>query len=162
MRFVFGRASEHGPTDWFLQLKSHRLNTPESSKVLDLWLSHQLRDIRSAHSSFLSDFCFLFNLRNKDVERLLSRDKWYVNRVGGMCPNLHEVLDELESNEFPPSLLTKEQLIEGVKISSWPNGKHFYARLPDGTDVIVDDKSGFDSRAEALEATKRFVQERFK
>jgi hypothetical protein len=71
---------------------------------------------------------------------------------------LHDIEREIEADDFPPSPLTKEQLFEGTKYSQWVNGPHWYAKLPDGRDVEADGKCKWDSRKEAVAATRRFLK----
>jgi len=59
------------------------------------------------------------------------RNGWYMNRNGGMCADLYNITETLESDRWPE--------IDRIQIKRWPNGKHFYAKV-DGIDV--EDRHG--------------------
>lgn len=77
------------------------------------------------------------------------RDGWYMNKVGGMCPNLFDISDTIETDHWP-----EEQCI---KISKWPQGKHYHA-IVNGIDVVDDDGNRKWNTVKAAErAVKKFM-----
>ena len=56
---------------------------------------------------------------------------------------------------------TKKELIEKSKIKKWQNGSHYFAKLPDKTDVVVDGNVKWDTYEEAQEAVKKYVESNY-
>lgn len=74
-----------------------------------------------------------------------------INRNGGFFPLRGQ--KAIEAREVETWTLPGAKL----KISQWPNGKHFYARIGD-EDVIESDRNKWDSREAAERAAKRFAR----
>lgn len=76
------------------------------------------------------------------------RNGWFVGRMGGMCPNLVEVLKEVESESWPEA--------QRISISRWPNGKHYYAKV-DEQDVVWEGLNKWGTERAAQKAAEAFM-----
>jgi hypothetical protein len=77
----------------------------------------------------------------------------FINSNGGYFgynTNL-EVTDTQEISKY--KLPTEE-----IRIISWPNGKHFYAKIGNA-DVVVDGRQKWDTKAEAQLNAEKFLKE---
>lgn len=79
------------------------------------------------------------------------RDGWYVGRRGGMCPNLVEIIKEVESDNWPET--------ERISITKWPGGKHYYARV-DEQDVEWGGLNKWSTNEAAREAAVKFMEKK--
>lgn len=105
------------------------------------------------------------------------RRGWYMQKTGGMTPSVCEVIEtrvvEVDTGSMGGACEATEDAStallrawptdappppEGVRFSQWPGGKHWYARMADGTDVEVAGKSKWDTLEEAHVAA-RLVEE---
>ena len=78
------------------------------------------------------------------------RDGYYVNPKGGMTPELYGVTQTINAANFPGTAR--------VKVSVWPRGTHFYARI-DNVDVVgARGRYKWNTAAAARQAAKRFAR----
>ena len=85
------------------------------------------------------------------MTRALSAGPIVVNRNGGYFPLTHQKVKE--SREIHTWTLPGATL----KISQWPNGTHFYARIGD-EDVVLYGRRKWDTKEEAEQAAKKFAR----
>lgn len=134
---------------WYLyidgSLESHNLiaNVTNGSIMRIFTDPHLLRDSMDAH--------ILTNAISRLQISLMMGDRngWYMNKVGGMCPNLFDISETIETDCWPEK--------QRIKISKWPQGKHYYATV-DGIAVTDDDGVKKWNTVEAAErAAKKFI-----
>mgnify|MGYP001590096129 CR=1 FL=1 len=137
---------------WYLyidgSLESHNLiaNTTNNSITRLFTDPHLQRDSVDGH--------ILTNAIAKLQVSLImgERDGWYMNKVGGMCPNLFDITKTIEAACWPGE--------NKVNISKWPQGKHYYATV---AGVSVEEKDGtnkWNTVEGAERAAKRFMARR--
>lgn len=169
MKFVLGKPHKGANPDWYMVLSTRTIGyrkteptvkTPSAEKVAQLWLKHVCTPIVRDWGHTVDNMTEYRIRAQTFVELpflLVQRDGWYVNRVGGMSPNLLDIENEIEANDYPPSPMAQQEKFDGAKYSQWGAGEHWYVKLPDGTDVEMDGKFRFDSREKAVAATKQFL-----
>ena len=126
MRFVYGKAHKLVEPAWYMVLDCDQAKEKAKS-LLEDYTSYLFRD------KYLKDNVFYASYAMKaayvDVPILIDsgrRDGWFVNSSGGMTHKLVEVIQEIDSTDFPGRTGT---------ISRWPNGTHYYVKAKDGTDL---------------------------
>jgi len=81
-----------------------------------------------------------------------------VNSNGGMFPldGKCEILETVESEKlvWPFGRLKTE---DRIKITQWPNGTHWYARV-DGEDVVMDNEQKWNTYKEAYDKAIQYIQ----
>ncbi len=162
--FVFGEIHEGAKPDWFLHIDVLRDVEFSLQLVTDNVIRHVAGQIQHdilccsddakwdrvfATDKYLSATLLL-------VKGFAGRHGWFQNRCGGMCPNLHRIIKRKPSEDFPP-LLRKKITVKDIKFSQWANGTHWYARLPDGTDVEWEGQSKWSTHKAATIAAKKFL-----
>ena len=53
--------------------------------------------------------------------------------------------------------MNPKALFDKAKITKWPHGTHYYVKLSDGRDVVIDGKMKWSTYREAQDATKKFL-----
>lgn len=165
MKFVFGKAHPLVEAGWYLQI-----STDDKQFIKDVvyggfgkafsphdFSSYAFDAIKSATVA-----CASLDIKARYLASLddIVQDRigWFMNQNGGMCPRLHDVEKTVECDCFPPTALSADFLLKNVKISQWPNGQHYYAKLPDGREVEVNDTKKWDSWDKAKAATAQFLR----
>lgn len=130
MHFVFGKTTEHTPAAWWLLLDEESLGYAD--RVMERALTPYLRGMRS-HIATSAEPLFIAASAHLSA-RMSLRDRlgWYMNMVGGVCPRMATILIERDSEKWPKD---RPWTMGDVKLSRYQNGKHWYAVLPDGTEV---------------------------
>lgn len=146
MRFVFGKLDEHDKGCWYV-------DTSTASITL-ITECRQRGNTEFATQALLKGVPIPWDvLAQLHAEQLFTRPKFkYMNAVGGGNDRL-TILWEVEAYDFPTSNI----LPQDCKISQWPNGKHFYARLPDGRDIEWNGQSKWNTLQAAQNAVKAFL-----
>jgi len=73
------------------------------------------------------------------------RRGYYANRSGGMCPNLYEIIEDVEADDWPCEAK--------VEISKWMNGTHYYVKV-NGSDFEWKGKYKWNTREAAENAVE--------
>jgi len=86
------------------------------------------------------------------VEMLAKYGRILINNNGGymMWCDTFEEIESTISNRFP------QYKIGDVKVSKWPEGKHFYATV-DGKSIYVDGEQKWNSEESAMKAVKKWL-----
>ena len=117
MKFVKGVPFQgcEEPT-WYLYVDS----SLESYNLISVVMNNRIANIVfDPHNQIRSDFCRIaVGAATKLQLSLLSgeRDGWYMNQNGGMCPDIFDISEECEFDNWP------EQ--KRIVVSRWPNGSH--------------------------------------
>jgi len=82
---------------------------------------------------------------------LVESGRLFINSVGGYF-GFSDMLLITDTKEIGVWALPEEKL----RIISWPNGEHFYAKVGN-MDVVIDGKQKWDTKAEAQAAGERFL-----
>lgn len=157
MKFVHGKSHPLVEPDWFMLLCSDSLSHPSAEKTLELVEHNSSGPMQQELEHSIAAYAIRAKALIAMPDVLPSRNGWYVNRVGGMCPHLYDIDKEVESDDFPPLECDAIEMLKNTKFSMWPGGSHWYARLPDGRDVEIDGQSKWDSKEQSVSATKKFL-----
>lgn len=181
LKFVYGTTIKDGPKDWYLELdKEKPVPNKSDSNIFASWYLCKLLGLyfegRLGHFTEIEAKALFAPMTN--LEYMLGIDKTYkyMNRAGGFTSTLHDISEtkkipydgpqeeriKIEFPEKDDKGFTPKQLIEGAKISKWQGGKHYYAKLPDGTEVFINEKIKWGTRKEAEKAIKKFVNRKYK
>lgn len=78
-----------------------------------------------------------------------------INTNGGCMPwtSSFEELESMISERFP------QYTLSDVKVSKWPEGKHFYATV-DGTSIEVNGNKKWNSEHDAMTAAKKWLKDK--
>jgi hypothetical protein len=155
MKFVYGKAHPLVEPAWYLYLED---SDEVKKNVFTAW-SKPIEPTGLLFSHLSTDtFNFTFKVimnSLRDFQEILStRVGWYMNSKGGMCKELYDITKEIAAKSFTDIDTSL------FKISKWPEGKHYYSRLSDGTDVEIDGIYKWDTETLAKEASLRFLQHR--
>ncbi len=136
--FVFGRAHKLVEPAWYLILSGRK----EQDMVATILRDNYVRFCRDPHRGEASVIAAIASMQiamEVDVG-FTNRKGFYVNKNGGMYPELVEVIKKVEADTWPE--------MERVTISQWPGAKHFYVRV-DGIDVVWNGQSKWNTRKAA-------------
>lgn len=164
--FVYAQPCPGSDPCWYLKIDAVRdakmvLETASEGVINDSARTMQHDMFRSPSPSTRAtelEIEIKFKALGRMITGLGDRDGWFLNRNGGMCPSLHNVIKTVKSDFFPDEI--KKFDIQDVRFSQWRGGTHWYARLPDGTDIEVDGDLKWNSRKEAVAAAKKFLRNR--
>jgi len=161
LKFVFAKSHALINPDWWLVLDCEEARIYCEKRMFRNTIHKNIRPLLS-HKKTCDAAAAVLGVYSKGMGRMIAslafgeRDGWFANRVGGTCPDMHEILETVESDEWP-SFVSNEELLVTAKFSKWPNGDHWYVRLSDGRDVEWDDECKWGTKAEALIATQKFL-----
>lgn len=188
MSWIFHRVKLKGygddfPEEWILKISS-------CTQLLTYWMGTQpfivqeafknQRDVIDRKAHYTNETAFMANLRAEcrgtsfvDELSVLSSERLegmmnilrdgkilFIKSVGSysfdtLDQKLYEILEtrELEKLVFPTAK-------SDLRFLQWPGGKHWYAKIGN-TEVVVDGKNKWNSRAAARRAANAFIKKVF-
>ncbi len=147
--FVYGKAHQLVEPAWYLLLAGRKEQDMVSTILRDN-CSRFVRDPHRGQVSAISAFASMQVAMEVDFG-CSNRMGCYVNKNGGMCPQLAEIIKTVEAETWPD--------MDRITVDRWPNAKHYYARV-DGIDVVWDGQSKWNTYKSAHAAAERFMAER--
>ena len=139
--FVYGKAHKLVGPAWYLILSGRK----EQDMVATILRDNCARFCRDPHygpESAMKAFASMQMAMEVDLG-FTNRMGFHVNKNGGMCSKLAEVIKTVEVDTWPE--------LERITISQWPGAKHFYVRV-DGGDVIWKGQSKWNTHKAAERA----------
>lgn len=147
MKFVFGKPHKLVEPGWYLVLDSR----DAEERVALILTNNAKRFVSDPHGGEISAHLALITTRlaMEIYCGLHDRLGFYVGRSGGMCPNLVEIIEEREGNEWPDK--------PRVSIGKWPNGKQYYARVDD-IDLEWRGSNKWNTESAAQKAADEYIK----
>lgn len=136
------------PWEWatIIALENYDVENPDKRKSI-------LDDVAVITDTFTQPFIKIFS----------ERGTLHVNSVGGFYAaesTAHTVLDTIEKDvfEFPiEDKTSKGMYSDGIAISQWFGGTHYYAKIGD-MDVVWEGEQKWDTYDEAAKAARAFFE----
>jgi len=151
MKFVKGSPVQgFSDTYWYL----HLVGNDAREFVCRLLRSNAIKFMTDPHAmkDYASHLAATASEQLADKVLLGERDGYYVNKGGGMTPELYAICDEQEAPNFPS--------VARLIVSRWPKGTHFYAKV-DGFDVVnTRGRYKWDTQRGARRAAVAFAKKR--
>ena len=151
MKFVFGKAHKLVEASWNLLIDD------TSRELAGILIQSSFERIISdpyIKAESASTYCGIMMIASSKVQISLDlgeRDGWYININGGCCQNLFSIEKEIELDHFPE----KE---DRIKVSKWPNGKHWYATVD--FESVTDElgRNKWNTQGEAFKEAEKFFK----
>lgn len=146
MRFVLGKPHKLVKPGWYLVLDSREAE----EQVANTLRKNSKNFALDPHKSYFTNLLALVSMRlAMEIDcGLHDRMGYYVNREGGMCPQLYKITEERDCDNWPD--------VPRISISRWPNGKHFYVKVDD-IDIEWNRRRKWCTERAAQKAAESFI-----
>lgn len=147
MKFVKGvpfKGAKKKDASWYLLINGELPCINMATNIFNARLEKIIKDPHHKIGNAFTTLAIEAVIRTQLALHTGARNGYFMNRVGGMCPSLHNIQETTEAEQWPDA--------KRIDVSRWPRGTHWYAKV-DGRDV--QDENGNIKWRTAKEAERQ-------
>lgn len=156
MKFIKGTPFEEcKDPSWYLYIDGSLKSRNFAGKILTDSIAEKYKDPHLRQETLLNGIFAVCCSRVQINVIMGERDGYYINRIGGMCSSLFNVIEKVNAETWP-------EPEERIKVFRWPNQHHWFAQV-DGHPVIdAAHKRKWVTAQAAEEAAELYMAEKDK